>query len=107
GRPAYSVLLDVGQPKPGDTVVVSGAAGAVGATVGQMARSKGVRAVGVAGGAAKCRFLADELGFDGAIDYKAEDVRSGLRTHCPRGVDVYFDNVGGDILDTVLTRLNL
>ena len=107
GMTAYFGLLDVGQPKPGDTVVVSGAAGAVGATVGQIARIKGCRAVGIAGGAAKCRYLVDELGFDGAIDYKAEDVRSGLRTHCPRGVDVYFDNVGGDILDTVLTRLNL
>src|ERR1700728_494835 len=107
GMTAYFGLLDVGQPKPGDTVVVSGAAGAVGATAGQMGRIKGCRAAGIAGGAAKCRYLVDELGFDGAIDYKAEDVRSGLRTHCPRGVDVYFDNVGGDILDTVLTRLNL
>src|SRR5208282_3157299 len=107
GMTAYFGLLDVGQPKPGETVVVSGAAGAVGATVGQIAKIKGCRAVGIAGGAAKCRYLVDELGFDAAIDYKAEDVREGLRTHCPKGVNVYFDNVGGDILDIVLTRLTL
>lgn len=107
GMTAYFGLLDVGQPKPGDTVVVSGAAGAVGASVGQIAKIKGCRAVGIAGGAAKCRYLVDELGFDAAIDYKAEDVREGLRTHCPKGVNVYFDNVGGDILDIVLTRLTL
>jgi NADPH-dependent curcumin reductase CurA len=107
GMTAYFGLLDVGQPKPGDTVVVSGAAGAVGASVGQIAKIKGCRAVGIAGGAAKCRYLVDELGFDAAFDYKAEDVREGLRTHCPKGVNVYFDNVGGDILDIVLTRLTL
>lgn len=105
GMTAYFGLLDVGQPKAGDTVVVSGAAGAVGATVGQIAKIKGCRAVGIAGGATKCRFLVDELGFDAAIDYKAEDVRQRLRAHCPKGVDVYFDNVGGDILDTVLAQL--
>ena len=105
GMTAYFGLLDIGRPKPGETVVVSGAAGAVGATVGQIARIKGCRAVGIAGGAAKCRYLVDELGFDAAIDYKTGDVRDGLRTHCPAGVDVYFDNVGGDILDVVLTRL--
>jgi hypothetical protein len=107
GMTAYFGLLDVGQPKPGDTVVVSGAAGAVGASVGQIAKIKGCRAVGIAGGAAKCRYLVDELGFDAAIDYKAEDVREGLRTHCPKGVNVYFDNVGGEILDIVLARLTL
>jgi NADPH-dependent curcumin reductase CurA len=107
GMTAYFGLLDVGQPKPGDTVVVSGAAGAVGATVGQIAKIKGCRAVGIAGGAAKCRYLLDELGYDAAIDYKSQDVRDGLRTHCPNGVNVYFDNVGGDILDIVLTRLAL
>jgi NADPH-dependent curcumin reductase CurA len=106
GMTAYFGLLDVGQPKPGDTVVVSGAAGAVGATVGQIAKIKGCRAVGIAGGEAKCRYLL-ELGYDAAIDYKAQDVRDGLRTHCPNGVNVYFDNVGGDILDIVLTRLAL
>ena len=107
GMTAYFGLLDVGQPKPGDTVVVSGAAGAVGASVGQIAKIKGCRAVGIAGGAAKCRYLVDELGFDAAVDYKAGDVREGLRAHCPKGVNVYFDNVGGDILDIVLTRLTL
>ncbi len=105
GMTAYFGLLDVGAPNEGDTVVVSGAAGAVGATVGQIAKIKGCRAVGIAGGAAKCRYLLDELGFDAAIDYKAEDVRKGLRAHCPNGVNVYFDNVGGDILDIVLTQL--
>jgi NADPH-dependent curcumin reductase len=105
GMTAYFGLLDVGQPKPGNTVVVSGAAGAVGATVGQIAKIKGCRAVGIAGGAAKCRYVVDELGFDAAIDYKAEDARKSLRAHCPNGLDVYFDNVGGDILDAVLTRL--
>ncbi len=105
GMTAYFGLLDVGQPKPGETVVVSGAAGAVGATVGQIAKIKGCRAVGIAGGAAKCRYLVDELGFDAAIDYKAGDTRKSLRTQCPSGVDVYFDNVGGDILDLVLAVL--
>jgi len=105
GMTAYFGLLDVGRPEPGETVVVSGAAGAVGATVGQIAKIKGCRAVGIAGGAAKCRYLVDELGFDAAIDYKAGDVRKSLRTHCPNGVDVYFDNVGGDILDLVLAVL--
>ncbi len=102
---AYFGLLDVGQPKPGETVVVSGAAGAVGAAVGQIAKIKGCRAVGIAGGAAKCRYLVDELGFDAAVDYKAGDTRETLRTHCRDGVDVYFDNVGGDILDLVLAVL--
>ena len=105
GMTAYFGLLDVGQPKAGDTAVVSGAAGAVGATVGQIAKIKGCRAIGIAGGPAKCRYLVDELGFDAAIDYKAEDVRKSLRTHCPDGVNVYFDNVGGDILDIVLAQL--
>jgi NADPH-dependent curcumin reductase CurA len=105
GMTAYFGLLDVGEPKPGDAVVVSGAAGAVGATVGQIAKIKGCRAVGIAGGAAKCRYLVDELGFDAAIDYKAEDVRRSLRAHCPDGVNVYFDNVGGEILDVVLAQL--
>src|SRR4029077_15577969 len=89
----------------GHAVVVSGAAGAVGATVGQIAKIKGCRAVGIAGGTAKCRCLVDELGFDAAINYKAEDVRKSLRAHCPDGVNVYFDNVGGDILDVVLAQL--
>jgi NADPH-dependent curcumin reductase CurA len=105
GMTAYFGLLDVGNPKEGDTVVISGAAGAVGATVGQIAKIKGCRAVGIAGGSAKCRYLVEELGFDAAVDYKAEDVRKRLREHCPNGVNVYFDNVGGEILDTVLAQL--
>ena len=105
GLTAYFGLLDIGKPQPGQTVVVSGAAGAVGSVVGQIARIKGSRAVGIAGGADKCRYLVDELGFDGAIDYKSADVKAGLKEHCPQGVDVYFDNVGGDILDAALTRL--
>jgi NADPH-dependent curcumin reductase CurA len=106
GMTAYFGLMDVGQPKPGETVVVSGAAGAVGQTVGQLARIKGCRAVGIAGGPAKCEWVVQELGFDACIDYKAGPVKDGLKAHCPNGVDVYFDNVGGEILDAVLTRLN-
>jgi NADPH-dependent curcumin reductase CurA len=105
GMTAYFGLLDVGQPKAGETVVVSGAAGAVGAVVGQIAKIKGARVVGIAGGAEKCRYLVEELGFDAAIDYKSEDVAAALKQHAPNGIDVYFDNVGGDILDAVLTRL--
>jgi NADPH-dependent curcumin reductase CurA len=107
GMTAYFGLLDVGQPKPGDTVVVSGAAGATGSVVGQIAKIKGCRVVGIAGGAAKCQYLVKELGFDAAIDYKSEDVSKALRQHCPKGIDVYFDNVGGDILDAVLAQINL
>lgn len=106
GMTAYFALLDVGQPKAGETVVISGAAGAVGSVAGQIARIKGCRVVGIAGGAEKCRFLVEELGFDGAIDYKSEDLHAALKRECPKGVDLYFDNVGGDILDTVLTRIN-
>jgi NADPH-dependent curcumin reductase len=104
GMTAYFGLLDVGQPKEGDTVVVSGAAGAVGQVVGQIAKIKGCRVVGIAGGPDKCDYLRS-IGFDAAIDYKHEDVKAALRQHCPKGVDVYFDNVGGDILDAVLTQL--
>jgi NADPH-dependent curcumin reductase len=106
GMTAYFGLLEVGQPKAGETVVVSGAAGAVGQTVGQIAKIKGCRAVGIAGGKAKCDFVVNELGFDACIDYKDGSVKDGLKQHCANGVDVYFDNVGGDILDTVLARLN-
>jgi hypothetical protein len=106
GMTAYFGLLDVGQPKAGETLVVSGAAGAVGQTVGQLGKVKGLRVVGIAGGADKCRFVTEELGFDACIDYKAGPVREGLKQHCPDGIDVYFDNVGGEILDTVLTRIN-
>ncbi len=105
GMTGYFGLLEVGQPKAGDTVVVSGAAGAVGSVVGQIAKIKGARVVGIAGGADKCRYLVEELGFDAAIDYKTENVTDALKIHCPDGVNVYFDNVGGDILDAVLTRL--
>lgn len=107
GMTAYFGLMRIGEPKAGETVVVSGAAGAVGSIVGQIAKIKGCRVVGIAGGAEKCQYLIDELGFDGAIDYKNEDIREGLKKECPNGVDVYFDNVGGDILNTVLTRLNM
>ncbi len=105
GMTAYFGLLDIGAPKQGDTVVVSGAAGAVGGVVGQIAKLKGCRVVGIAGGQAKCRYLVEELGFDAAIDYKAEDVGEALAKHCPDGIDVYFDNVGGEILDAALAHL--
>ncbi len=115
GMTGYFGLMDVGQPKAGETVVVSGAAGAVGQTVGQLAKVKGCRVVGIAGGPAKCEWVVKELGFDACIDYKApapagverwDPVKEGLKQHCPQGVDIYFDNVGGEILDTVLTRIN-
>jgi NADPH-dependent curcumin reductase CurA len=105
GMTAYFGLFDIGKPEPGQTVVVSGAAGAVGMVVGQLAKIHGCRVVGIAGGADKCRYLVAELGFDAAIDYKGEDVRKALREHCPKGLDVYFDNVGGDILDAALANL--
>ena len=105
GMTAYFGLLEVGQPKEGDTVVISGAAGAVGTIVGQIAKIKGARVVGIAGGADKVRYLVEELGFDAAIDYKSEDVSAALKQHCPNGIDVYFDNVGGDILDAALAQL--
>ncbi|MGE5322620.1 MAG: NADP-dependent oxidoreductase [Actinomycetota bacterium] len=105
GLTAYFGLLDVGQAKAGDTVVISGAAGATGMVVGQIAKIKGCRAVGIAGGPEKCGYLTRELGFDAAIDYKNEDVSKALRQHCPNGVNVYFDNVGGEILDAVLAQL--
>jgi NADPH-dependent curcumin reductase len=105
GMTAYFGLRDVGRAQAGDTVVVSGAAGAVGSVAGQIAKLDGCRAIGIAGGEEKCRWLVDDLGFDAAIDYRSEDVRRALRGHAPDGVDVYFDNVGGEILDAVLTRL--
>jgi NADPH-dependent curcumin reductase len=105
GMTAYFGLLDIGRPEPGQTVVVSGAAGAVGNVVGQVAKILGCRVIGIAGGERKCRSVVEEFGFDAAIDYQTEDVRKALREHAPDGVDVYFDNVGGDILDAVLTRL--
>ena len=105
GLTAYFGLLDVGQAKAGDTVVISGAAGATGMVAGQIAKIKGCRAVGIAGGPEKCNYIVKELGFDAAIDYKNESVPDGLRKHCPKGVNVYFDNVGGQILDDVLAQL--
>lgn len=105
GMTGYFGLLEIGRPREGQTVVVSGAAGAVGTVVGQIAKIKGCRAVGIAGGADKCRWIVEELGFDAAIDYKQEKVGAALKQHCPNGIDVYFDNVGGDILDAALARL--
>ena len=103
GLTAYFALLDVGKPQEGDTVVVSGAAGAVGSVAGQIAKIKGCRVIGIAGGPEKCRVVTEEFGFDAAIDYRMPDLRRTLRELAPRGVDVYFDNVGGEILDDVLT----
>jgi NADPH-dependent curcumin reductase len=105
GLTAYFGLLDVGRPEPGQTVVVSGAAGSVGSVVGQIARIKGCRTIGIAGGEDKCHWLVDELGFDAAIDYKRDDARARLREYAPDGVDVFFDNVGGEVLEAALGRL--
>ena len=105
GMTAYFGLLDIGRPADGETVVVSGAAGAVGSIVGQIAKLKGCHVVGIAGGAEKCRHIVEDLGFDAAIDYKADNVGSALAQQCPSGIDVYFDNVGGEILDAALARL--
>lgn len=107
GMTAYFGILEVGNIKEGDVVLVSGAAGAVGSVVGQIAKIKGCRVIGIAGGPEKCKYLIDELGFDDAIDYKNENVKVGLKRCCPKGLDVYFDNVGGDILDAALTRLRM
>jgi len=105
GMTAYFGLLETGQPQTSDTVVVSAAAGAVGSVVGQLAKIKGCRAVGIAGGADKCRYLVNDLGFDAFIDYKSEDVTAALRKTCPQGINIYFDNVGGDILEAALANL--
>ena len=105
GMTAYFGLLDIGNAKEGDTVVISGAAGAVGSVAGQIAKIKGCRVVGIAGGPDKCAYLVDELGFDGAIDYKNENIRNRLSELCPKRVDVFFDNVGGEILDAVLSKI--
>ena len=107
GLTAYAGLLDVAAMKPGETVFVSGAAGAVGSMVGQIGKLKACHVVGIAGGAEKCRYLIEELGFDAAIDYKAEpDLAAALQRECPNGIDVYFDNVGGPTLDAVLAQIN-
>jgi NADPH-dependent curcumin reductase len=105
GLTAYFGLLDIGRPEPGQTVLVSGAAGSVGSIVGQIAKIKGCRAVGIAGGDQKCRWLVEEVGFDAAIDYKTADLRAELKAHAPDGVDVFFDNVGGATLEAALNRL--
>ncbi|GIO68873.1 NADP-dependent oxidoreductase [Paenibacillus sp. FSL M7-1455] len=106
GLTAYFGLLDIGQPKAGETVVVSGAAGAVGMLVGQIAKIKGARAVGIAGTDEKCAYLVNELGFDAAVNYKTADLDKALAEACPNGVDVYFDNVGGPVSDAVMNLLN-
>ena len=105
GITAYFGLLDVGRPKVGETVVISGAAGATGSAAGQIAKIQGCRVIGIAGGAEKCRALVEEYGFDGAVDYKTDKVGKRLRELCPNGIDIFFDNVGGEILDAALARL--
>jgi NADPH-dependent curcumin reductase CurA len=107
GRTAYFGLRELGQPKPGDTVVVSAASGAVGSVVGQLAKIAGCRAVGIAGGREKCDYVTRELGFDACIDYKSENLSQALKRECAKGIDVYFENVGGEMLDTILTQMNL
>ncbi|MDA4847265.1 NADP-dependent oxidoreductase [Hoeflea poritis] len=107
GFTAYVGLLDIGEPKPGETVVVSAASGAVGSVVGQIAKLKGCRVVGVAGGADKCRYVIDELGFDACIDRREPDLNENLAAACPDGIDVYFENVGGAVFDAVLPLLNV
>jgi hypothetical protein len=106
GLTAYFGLLDIGKPQPGETLVVSAAAGAVGSLVGQIGKIKGCRVVGIAGSEEKCRWITEELGFDAAINYKAEPVLDGLKQHCPDGIDVDFENVGGEVLDAVLALIN-
>ncbi|MFO1100584.1 MAG: NADP-dependent oxidoreductase [Xanthobacteraceae bacterium] len=106
GMTAYCGLLEIGQPKPGETVVVAAASGAVGSVVGQIARIKGCRAIGIAGGADKCRFVTSELGFDACIDHRAPDFAEQLEAACPKGIDVYFENVGGAVQQTVWPLLN-
>ncbi|MEM7353683.1 MAG: NADP-dependent oxidoreductase [Acidobacteriota bacterium] len=106
GLTAYFGLLDIGQPKEGETVLVSGGAGAVGSIVGQIARIKGCRVVGIAGSDDKCQWLVDDLGFDAAFNYKTTELHDEIRRTCPNGIDVYFDNVGGEILDAALARIN-
>ncbi len=106
GITAYFGLLDIGDPKDGETLVVSAASGAVGSIVGQIGKLKGLRVVGIAGGPEKCKYIVDELGFDAAIDYKAGNLRADLKQHCPDGIDIYFENVGGEITDTVMNLMN-
>ncbi|MDB5986320.1 MAG: putative NADP-dependent oxidoreductase [Nevskia sp.] len=107
GMTGYFGLLEVGQPKAGETVLVSAASGAVGQTVGQVAKLQGCHVVGIAGGADKCEYAVQELGYDACIDYKRGPIFPGLTEHCPKGVDIFFDNVGGEILDAALTRIRM
>jgi len=107
GMTAYFGILEVGKIKKDDVVLISGAAGAVGSVAGQIAKIKGCRVVGIAGGPEKCAYVVNKLGFDACIDYKNQDIYSALKLECPKGVDVYFDNVGGDILDAALSRLRM
>jgi len=107
GLTAYAALLDIGKPKAGETVVVSAAAGAVGSIVGQIAKIKGCRAVGLAGTDAKCRFVTDTLGFDACINYREDNLADALRAACPQGIDIYFDNVAGRIMEIVLEQINV
>src|SRR5665811_924167 len=106
GMTAYMGLLEIGKPAAGETVVVAAASGAVGSVVGQIARIKGARAVGIAGGPDKCRYVTEELGFDACIDHRASDIAVRLATACPKGIDVYFENVGGAVFETVFPLLN-
>ena len=106
GMTAYTGLLTIGQPKPGETLVVAAATGPVGATVGQVAKIKGCRTVGIAGGPEKCRYLLDELGFDAAVDHRSPDMAERLKEACPNGIDIYFENVGGAVWDAVFPLLN-
>jgi NADPH-dependent curcumin reductase CurA len=107
GLTAYFGLIDIGQPKEGETLVVSAAAGAVGSLVGQIGKIKGCYVVGIAGSDEKCRWLKEELGYDAAINYRTEKIYDALKRECPKGIDIYFDNVGGEILDAALALINL
>lgn len=106
GMTAYMGLMDIGQPKAGETLVVAAASGAVGSVVGQVAKLKGLRVVGVAGGADKCRYVVEELGFDACIDHKSPDFANDLALACPKGVDIYYENVGGKVFDAIMPLLN-
>jgi NADPH-dependent curcumin reductase CurA len=106
GMTAYAGLLEIGKPQAGETVVVSAASGAVGSVVGQIAKIKGARAVGIAGGPDKCKYVKDELGFDECVDHRATDLRDRLKAACPKGIDVYFENVGVPVFDAVLPLFN-
>ena len=106
GMTAWTGLMNIGQPKPGETVVVAAASGAVGSVVGQLAKIKGCRAVGIAGGEKKCRYVVEELGFDACVDHRRPNFAEALKAACPKGIDVYFENVGGPVFDAVLPLLN-